>query len=504
MNSFQQNISGSNRKKAVIVGAGVAGLASAIRMANKGYQVDVLEANGFPGGKLTEMWSEGYRFDLGPSVFTMPRFLDELFILSGKNPRDYFNYIHLDPVYRYFYEDGSVLDAYHKKERFAQEMSKATGEKKETIEKYLEDVALKYELTAEVFLYNSLHKFRHYFTKKVFKGLAYFGRLEVNKVMNDSNSSWFNDKRLVQLFNRYATYNGSSPFRAPATLNVIPHLEINEGAFLPEHGMYDITRCMHKLGEDLGIQYHFNSKVSEIIIENKRATGVRTADKTYMADVVISNMDVYNTYHKLMPQQKRPERILNQPKSSSGMIFYWGINRSFSQLNLHNIFFSADYKKEFSEIFDNKSIGDDPTIYVNITSKHVPADAPPGCENWFTMINVPNNTGQDWDALITRTRENIISKLNRLLKTDIRPHIATEFVFDPRTIEARTSSAFGSIYGNSSNNKFAAFLRHANFSSKIQRLFFCGGSVHPGSSIPICLLSAKIATGMIPDAAGLN
>jgi phytoene desaturase len=487
-------------KKAIVIGSGVAGLAAAIRVQNLGYSVTLFESNSFAGGKLSEEMIDGFRFDLGPSVFTMPRFLDELFTISGKNPRDFYSYIQLDPVYRYFFEDGTVVDSYNRKKKFAAEMSKKINEKPERIEAFLDDVALKYELTAEVFLYNSLHRIRHYFTKNVFRSILNFSKLQAMKNMNEVNKQWFSDKRMVQIFNRYATYNGSSPYLAPATLNVIPHLEINEGAYLPLNGMYDITRSMHKLGMEIGVKYHFNEKVNSIIIEKGKAVGVKTDQSTYMADVIISNMDVYNTYHKLMPGEKRPEKILNQPKSSSGMIFYWGISRKFEELKIHNIFFSRDYEGEFREIFNNKTIGDDPTIYLNITSKHVPADAPPGCENWFTMINVPNNTGQDWDALIAKTRENIILKLNRILKTDLPNHIICEKVFDPRTIEARTSSAFGSIYGNSSNSRFAAFLRHANFSSSIKGLYFCGGSVHPGSSIPICLLSAKITAGMIKDA----
>jgi phytoene dehydrogenase-like protein len=208
-------------------------------------------------------------------------------------------------------------------------------------------------------------------------------------------------------------------------------------------------------------------------------------------------MDVYNSYKKLMPDVKRPVKTLDQPKSSSGIIFYWGIKKEFKELGLHNILFSENYEEEFNTIFTKKSIYHDPTIYLNITSKHTASDAPPGCENWFSFINVPNNQGQNWDMFITEARENMIQKINRVLKTDIRPLIESEMVFDPRVIENRTSSAFGAIYGNSSNNKFAAFLRHANFSKDIKNLYFCGGSVHPGPSIPLCLLSAKITTDLI-------
>jgi phytoene dehydrogenase-like protein len=173
------------------------------------------------------------------------------------------------------------------------------------------------------------------------------------------------------------------------------------------------------------------------------------------------------------------------------------LKKEFKELGLHNILFSENYEEEFDTIFAKKSIYHDPTIYINITSKHTPSDAPPGCENWFSFVNVPNNSGQDWDMYITEAREHMILKINRMLKTDIRPLIESEMVFDPRVIESRTSSAFGAIYGNSSNNKFAAFLRHANFSKDIKNLYFCGGSVHPGPSIPLCLLSAKITTGLI-------
>jgi phytoene dehydrogenase-like protein len=196
-------------------------------------------------------------------------------------------------------------------------------------------------------------------------------------------------------------------------------------------------------------------------------------------------------------KQKQPKLLLDQPKSSSALIFYWGIKQHFPELDLHNILFSEDYKTEFDHIFKKGSIYHDPTVYINITSVCKADDAPPGCMNWFTMINVPNNQGQEWDKLIAVARENIISKVNRILKTDLEPLIKVEEILDPRTIESKTSSAQGALYGNSSNNKFAAFLRHANFSSDIKNLYFCGGSVHPGGGIPLSLLSAKIMTEIV-------
>lgn len=486
-----------DEKKCIIIGAGIAGIGAAIRMRNKEYDVSVFEANSFPGGKLSSEMNKGYRFDMGPSVFTMPEYVDELFILSGKNPRDYFNYVPLNPVYKYFFEDGSILDAYHGKEQFAAAMANITTDSVEDIVKYLNKTEIAYHLTEEVFLKNSLHKLRNFFTWPVIRGILNFGKIGAFDTMNSANKKAFKDSRIVQIFNRYATYNGSSPYLSPATLNVIAHVEIVKGAFYPTGGMYSITSSLVKLAKDIGVQFYFSTPVREIIIENKKATGIRTDNGTQNFDIVISNMDVHNSYQKLMPHVRKPIKTLSQPKSSSGIIFYWGIKKEFETLKLHNILFSKNYEEEFDAIFTKKTVYHDPTIYINITSKHTPGDAPPGCENWFCFINVPHNTGQDWDALISEAKKNIIKKINRILKTDIEPLIESEMVFDPRVIEQRTSSAFGAIYGNSSNNKYAAFLRHANFSREIKNLYFCGGSVHPGPSIPLCLLSGKITAELI-------
>ncbi len=302
---------------------------------------------------------------------------------------------------------------------------------------------------------------------------------------------------------RYATYNGSDPYQAPATLNVIPHLEHHFGAYFPGRvWMYSIVQALVKLAEDLGVKFHYNSPVEEIILNDKKAIGLKVKGEVINGDIVISNVDVWFTYNELLANhpQLHPKKILNRERSSSALIFYWGIKKQYPELDLHNIFFSADYKAEFEQTWQKQSIYHDPTVYLNISSKYKPDDAPDGCENWFVMINVPSNSGQDWDKLITDARQNILAKLSRILKEDIEQLIVSESVLDPRSIESKTSSYQGSIYGTSSNSSYAAFLRHANKSSKIKNLYFCGGSVHPGGGIPLCLLSAKIVSDWIGDA----
>ncbi|GAB3173132.1 1-hydroxycarotenoid 3,4-desaturase CrtD [Telluribacter humicola] len=483
--------------KAAVIGAGIAGIATSIRLAVQGYEVEVYEANGYPGGKLSSFELGGYRFDAGPSLFTMPHLVDELFKVAGKDPEEYFQYIRLPETCRYFYEDGTRFTAHAEPEKLAQEIETHLGEPADHVLAHLRDSAVKFEVTEKLFLHRSLHKVSTYFNQDALKGYLNLHRLDAFRSMNKANSSRFKDPRVVQLFNRYATYNGSDPYQTPATMNIIPHLEYNIGAYFPRGGMVAITNSLVKLAKDLGVRFYFNAPVQEVVTQEKKVVGIRINDALKPYDVVVSNMDVVNTFRKLLPKAQQPERILRQPKSSSALIFYWGIKKSFTELGLHNIFFSSDYPTEFNHLFQQKTIYQDPTVYINITSKYEPSDAPAGGENWFVMVNAPANDGQDWDALIDQTRQNIIKKLSRLLGQEIGSLIECEAILDPRLIESRTSSSQGALYGNSSNNRFAAFLRHANFSTQFNNLYFVGGSVHPGGGIPLCLLSAKIVGDLV-------
>lgn len=484
-------------KAAIIIGAGIAGLATAIRLAVIGYKVTVFEANNYAGGKLSEFENDGYRFDAGPSLFTMPQYVDELFTLAGKNPRDYFNYKRLDAICNYFYEDGTRITAWADEEAFSAEIEAKTSDSAKAVKNFLQKSESIYSITNHVFLEKSLHKIKTYLNAETLKSLLQINKIDSMRSMHSSNTSYFKDPKTIQLFNRYATYNGSNPYKAPATLNVIPHLEYHYGAYFPEGGMYSITRSLTALAEDLGVEIKYNSKVQEILYEKDVVKGVQIAGKIVESSLVISNMDIWFTYNKLLPKFKAVKATINQERSSSALIFYWGINKTFQDLDLHNIFFSSNYEEEFESIWKKKTISDDPTIYLNISSKYKVNDAPAGCENWFVMINVPANTGQDWDSMIADARMSIQKKLKRILGTSIANLIVSETILDPRSIELNSSSYQGSLYGTSSNNQFAAFLRHPNFSSKIKGLYFVGGSVHPGGGIPLALLSAKIASDLI-------
>ncbi|MEN9919905.1 MAG: phytoene desaturase [Bacteroidota bacterium] len=486
-----------------VIGAGIGGLATAIRLANKGHRVTVYEKNDLPGGKMSEIRADGYRFDTGPSLFTLPHLIESLFEECGEVLRDYINYSLLDNNCKYFFSDGMVFNFYHNKEKLKKEIEEKTIESFDNIEKRLNESEELYTISAPVFLFNAFQKISN-FTTPPFRNIVFqLHKLNFGKTMHNVNKQSFKDPRMVQLFDRYATYNGSNPYQAPATLNMITHLENNIGAFFPDRGMYSIVQSLYKLALKKGVQFEFNSQVSEIIITNKKASALRIGNTIINCDTIVSDADAKYVANNLFKSPLK-NRLNKSTPSSSALIFYWGIKKEFPKLDIHNILFSADYNKEFKSIFEEKSITQDPSIYIFISSKQVPTDAPKSCENWFVMINVPPNKGQNWDLLIREARKDIVEKINSILNTDIESYIECEHIGSPLTIEANTMSADGALYGTASNSMFSAFLRHPNFIRGINNLYFVGGSVHPGGGIPLCIASSEIVSKEIPPASYLD
>ncbi|MFN9710201.1 MAG: 1-hydroxycarotenoid 3,4-desaturase CrtD [Bacteroidota bacterium] len=478
--------------EAIIVGSGVAGMASAIRLATQGYSVKVFEKNDYPGGKLSFIEKDGYRFDAGPSLFTKPHYLEELFHDAGESLEDYFSYSSVPLSCRYFFENDTIVNAWTDVDLYEEELFQKLGEPKGALKAYLDKSAALYEGVGNIFLNHSLHQISTWLQTRVLKVMKQVNLNHLFGSLHRYNQKKFISEEAVQIFNRYATYNGSNPYQTPAMMSMIPHLELNEGTYYPAGGMISITNALYRLAEKKGVRFFFNHSVESIVKETNRVSGIISKGVKYDADIVVSNADVYFTYQQLLNMPSKAKNILKQERSCSGVIFYWGIRESFPDLHLHNIFFSDSYKDEFHHVFKKKVLFSDPTVYVNITSKMDKAHAPEGKENWFVLINAPSNNEYDWDEGIRQLRDAVIRKLSRILNKDIGALIETEMLLDPNSIEIKTGSYMGSLYGTSSNSPFAAFLRHPNFSRQFSNLYFCGGSVHPGGGIPLCFKSAEI------------
>ncbi len=484
---------------AAVIGAGLGGLACAARLAAAGWTVDLYERRVETGGKAGSVRIGGYRFDTGPSLFTMRHVFEELFADCGERMDDHLSLIPLDRICGYRFADGTELSSWADVRRFGQELAEKTGERPDALARYLAFGKGIWDISSELFLERSLHEAATWLSRKAAGSMLQSWRMGLLSTLHGSGRRFFRDPRTVQLFDRYATYNGSDPYRAPGTLAIIPWVEYGLGAWAVRGGIRAVPDALTALAARCGVRMHRECPVERIVAENGRAAGVGVGGERIPYRAVIANADVQQVYGDLLrdPDAPQAKRYRALEPSSSAVVFLWGMGSRFPELGTHSIFFSADYREEFRDIFGRGRLPSDPTVYVNITSRHDPQDAPPGGENWFVLVNAPWNAGQDWLQEARALRSRVLAKLERALGRSVADAIEVERVMTPRSIEEETGSFRGSLYGISSNSRGAAFLRHPNRSRRCRGLYFCGGSAHPGGGMPLALLSGRIAADLV-------
>jgi phytoene desaturase len=481
-------------KNAIIIGAGLGGLSAAIRLAKKGFAVTVLEKNETVGGKVNIVEASGYKFDTGASLLTMRHVLEELFIFAGKRLEDYLEIVPLDPICRYFWADGTRFDASPNLEKTESEIEKLETGGAANFRKFLADARHKYEVSEKTFLAHSLNDLPSLLRPKYLRDLLAISSL---KTLDAHVKSYFQTPKLRQLFNRFATYNGSSPFQAPATFALIPYVEFGLGAWYVKGGMYEIPKALATLAKELNVEIKTDCEVEKILVQNKKAIGVRLKNGERMeSDFVIANSDAVETYRNLL--QAKKSKIENLEPSMSGFVLLLGAKKRFSQLAHHNIFFSDDYFDEFQSIFKDLRPAKSPTIYVCAATRTDETQAPADCENLFVLINAPYTSARtDWEKEKRDYRDLIVGKLENFGLEGLEDSIEFEQIITPADFEKKYRANRGSIYGVSSNGIFSAFLRPPNKARGIENLYFVGGATHPGGGIPLVLISGKLTADLI-------
>ncbi|MDD3940903.1 MAG: phytoene desaturase family protein [Sphaerochaetaceae bacterium] len=478
-----------------VIGGGLGGLSAAITLATAGMQVILHEQQPTVGGKANTRMIGDFRFDTGPSLLTLPSVFARLFERAGKRIDSYIPIVGLSPITRYWFSDGTHF-ASDTWDRFIPTLMEKLSVTERQLNDYHAYAKRIWDLTHEVFLEHSLHAFATYASKKTLGSLLRIGSIDALRTMHTANAKSFTDPRMVQLLDRYATYNGSDPYQAPATLNNIAYVEHGLGGHGVRNGIYGIVLGMERLARELGVDIHTGERVDRIGTDrNRTIESLTIGGKTIPARMVVSDVDVLTLHDQLLGDPDAPlvRRYRRLPPSSSALVFYWGIDRECSALGLHNIFFSSDYAREFNRIHRQHQIAEDPTIYINITSKLTSEDAPRGQENWFVLVNAPPDDGRDWTDDLQQTRQRVLLRLSEVLRFDVARHIVAEDSLTPARIAHETGSFRGSLYGISSNTSMAAFLRHPNVSRRYRGLYLCGGSVHPGGGMPLAVLSGVIA-----------
>ncbi|HZH35358.1 MAG TPA: phytoene desaturase family protein, partial [Pyrinomonadaceae bacterium] len=465
-------------KKVIVIGAGLGGLSAAIRLSAKGFTVTVLEKNENIGGKVNTFESNGYKFDTGASLLTMRHVLQELFESADRKLEDFLELVLLEPICRYFWSDGTVFNASRNLPKTLGEIEKLEPRDTAGFEKFIRDSRRKYEVAEKTFLAHSLNDLPTLLRPKYARDLAAISSL---KTLDANVRSYFKSPKLQQLFNRFATYNGSSPYQTPATFALIPFVEFGLGAWYPRGGMYEIPKALGRLAEEVGVEIKTDCEVERILIEDRKATGVKLANGEILkSDFIIANSDAIETYRNLIEPVYRPsftdKKLDKREPSCSGFVLLLGTRKQFPFLAHHNIFFSDDYRAEFDSLFRDLRPAENPTVYVCASSRTDATQAPPAHENLFVLVNAPYTSERtDWAKESKNYRDLIVKKLESSGLEGLENSIDFEQIITPEDFEKKYRANRGSIYGVSSNGMFSAFLRPPNQSKDVKNLFFEGG-----------------------------
>ena len=489
------------RQSAVsVIGAGIGGLSAAIHLAQAGHRVTVFEQNPHVGGKMAVIEQDGFRWDCGPSVVTMRHVFEDLFKSAGRNIADYLTLLSVEPSTRYFYPDGMIFDASHRGDLMRLQIAEFAPDDIDGFGRFLEQAADIHRITGPVFVYDSPPTPASFLRVPV----RDWFKVDALRTMQQSIESNISSPKLRQLLGRFATYVGGSPYEAPATLNLIADVELAGGVYYPRGGIYAIAAAMEKLAIELGVDIRCNQQVVGISAENEKAVGLSLGDgSAFRSDAIVSNLDVTTTYQHLLKDhkfaKKRLKRLNRQEPSCSGFVMLLGIDKQHPELAHHNIWFSADYPREFDEIFKQEKPPDFPTVYATITSKSDPEHAPDGQENWFILVNAPALSDQfDWDREAAAYRERVLDQLESH-GVMLRSHIKSERWLTPNDLEQMSGAHRGALYGASPNSRWTAFRRPHNRCPDLKGLYFAGGTTHPGGGVPMVTLSGKVAAQLLME-----
>ena len=490
------------QQKIVIIGGGLAGLAAACVAAARGHKVSLYDKNPWLGGKAAQLEGQGYRFDMGPTILTVPSVLKRIFAEAGRRMEDYLDLRRLDPQWRCFFDDQTVLDLEENIPAMAQRLQTYAGQ--ESAEGYKKFMALSERLNSisqKFFFWRSVAGLQDTMNMRDnFKPgtLSDVMALRMGQSVAHTIRSHVPDARVAQMLDHFTQYVGSSPYNSPAVLCGIAHMQTDEGIWYPIGGTRAVPEALVKLGRELGVNYFPATDIAKITTNQGQVTGITTArGETVAADCVISNMDSVRTYRELLdqPVTKKFERDWQREPACSGVVFYWGLTKAYEHLLHHNFVFSRDPHEEFDWIYNKGEPAPDPSAYIAATTRTEPGTAPAGGEALYVLVHTPYlRSHHDWQKMLPDYRRVVIEKLKRTAgMPDLEQRIAFESVLTPQDIHDRYKVLNGAIYGLASHGKYLGAFKPGNRSPYVQGLYLAGGAAHPGPGMPMVMMSGWIA-----------
>lgn len=481
-------------KSVLIIGAGMGGIATAARLARLGYEVTVVEKTGQPGGRAATIEKEGYFFDTGPSLFLMPPVFRETYETLGARMEEHLDLIRIDPTYRVHFHDGSTLDLSSNMHYMSQQLENIEPGAFESLLRFLAEGARRYYTSLERFVGRNFYNIFEFLS---LSNLPLLFQLKPLVSHYQDTSRYFEDPRLRAAFSFQNMYLGLSPYDAPATYTLLQFTEMVEGVWYPRGGMYSIITSLTEIAEGLGATFHYDSPVRRIDVEGDRAVGVTLeSGEQLRADVVIANADLPYVYTELLNDEGVAQRLDRLKYTSSTLMFYWGLKgERASQLLHHNVFLSDHrYRESFRQIFEEHTLPSEPSFYIHAPVRTVPDFAPEDGDALMVLVPTGHMDSQqpaNWEALQTRARAWVFDRLKEI-DVDIERRIIFEETLTPPDYKRIWNLAKGATFGLSHNVLQVGYLRPRNRHRRYGNLYFVGASTHPGTGLPIVLLSAKL------------
>jgi phytoene desaturase len=485
---------------ALVIGAGIGGLATAARLARAGYRVSVLEKGSRPGGRAGVLTQDGFRFDTGPTLFLMPDVFAETYAALGERMHDHLDLVRLDPTYRIRFHDETTLDLSANLYDMRVQLEAMEPGAFAAFLRFMSEGYRHYHLSLERFVGRNFSSLFDYFSPA---NLPLILRLKALVKHHANTARHFRDPRLQAAFSFQNMYLGVSPYDAPATYSLLQYTELADGVWFPRGGMVRVIESLAAIAAGLGVHFRYDAPVARIDVEAGRATGVTLADgERLRADLVVANADLPYVYAALLPDDGTAARLVAKKYTSSALMFYWGVTGERSAALLHHNVFLADhrYRESFERIFHDLTLPEIPSFYICAPTRTDPSFAPPDGDSLMVLVPVGHlneRQPQDWAALQARAREAVLARLSTLGLGDLSGRIVFEATMGPQDYQRELNLVKGAAFGLSHNFAQVGYLRPHNRHPRYRNLYFVGASTHPGTGLPIVLLSARLVTERI-------
>jgi phytoene desaturase len=485
----------SKQDSAVVIGAGIGGIAAAARLAKNGFQVTVIEKNVQPGGRCNQIVRDGHRFDVGPTLFLMPEVFAETYTALGERMEDHLDLRRIDPTYTVRFSDGLGLQLTADLLKMQSQLDSIEPDAFDGFLRYMAEGNKHYHVSLDKFVGRNFLNIFQYFSPA---NLPLLFQLKALTRHYDNVGGYFTDPRLKSAFTFQNMYLGLSPYDAPATYSLLQYTELAGGIWYPIGGMYRVIESLVAIAEKLGVRFLYESPAKKLNVESDRITSVELEDGSLVfADRYVGNADLPYIYNDLLPDSAGARKLLKKKYTCSAVMFYWGIDKPYPLIDAHNVFLAGDYKASFDSIFKDHSLPAEPSFYVHAPARIDPASAPAGQDTLMVLVPVghlDDSRSQDWEGMVARARETVFERLaSQVGAADLRQHVKFEIVYTPEDWQGQFNLVKGAAFGLSHNFQQVGYLRPQNRHARYKNLFFTGASTHPGTGLPIVLLSAKLA-----------